>query len=227
MDNYSYEISKWKGCGWTKVQTGNWQTAIDEFNSAHSAYDSEIRVTVFGGSGIQQKILRNIYQIQEWSEHLMDQREKETKKEANRVERRIMEEMKQEKDTGNFGYAAYLEAEESEPIITDGTFPVAEIRFRDEISGLMGKVFGGEKPEDVESTAVNPDHYKEIVPGYQYFDVMDHMLKDWKGSQAHAFGNALKYQMRLGKKDDVVQEIEKAIWYLERLKQDVAKNGKL
>jgi hypothetical protein len=223
MDNYSYEISKWHGWRWTNIQTGNWQTAIDEFNSAHSAYDSEIRVTL---DRYPVRQLKNIYQIQEWSEHLMDQREKETKKEVNRVERRIMEEMKQEKDTGNFGYAAYLEAEESE-VYPQFLNNLQEIRFRDEIPDLMGKVFGGEKPEDVESTAVNPDHYKEIVPGYQYFDVMDHMLKDWKGSQAHAFGNALKYQMRLGKKDDVVQEIEKAIWYLERLKQDVAKNGKL
>jgi hypothetical protein len=225
MDNYSYSVTHQGTYGnYLQVNTGDWQAAIDEFNRGREWCRCEIMVTL--NENII-TVLHDIYDIQEWSEHLMDQREKETKKEANRVERRIMEEMKQEKDTGNFGYAAYLEAEESEPIITDGTFPVAEIRFRDEISGLMGKVFGGEKPEDVESTAVNPDHYKEIVPGYQYFDVMDHMLKDWKGSQAHAFGNALKYQMRLGKKDDVVQEIEKAIWYLERLKQDVAKNGKL
>jgi len=78
-----------------------------------------------------------------------------------------------------------------------------------------------------EQDAINPAHYKDIVPGYQYFDLMDFILKDWKGSQAHALGNAYKYLMRLGKKDDMPQEIDKAIWYLERLKKDVKENGKL
>jgi hypothetical protein len=109
-----------------------------------------------------------------------------------------------ETETGNFGYSAYLAEEE-------------EYYVKQDVQSEVKAIFD----------AVDPAHYKEIVPGYQYFDIMDHMLKDWKGSQAHAFGNALKYQMRLGKKDNVVQEIDKAIWYLERLKQDVAKKGKL
>ena len=92
--------------------------------------------------------------------------------------------------------------------------------FREEIPELMGKVF----PED---DAVNPKHYKDIVPGYEYFDVMDYMLADWHGSQAHALGNALKYLMRLNKKDSIPQELGKAIWYLERLKKDVEEKGKL
>ena len=73
--------------------------------------------------------------------------------------------------------------------------------------------------------AVNPAHYKEIVPGMEYFDMMDYILKDWKGSQAHALGNAYKYLMRLGKKDDPAQELGKAIWYLERLRNDIKTNG--
>lgn len=92
--------------------------------------------------------------------------------------------------------------------------------FREEIPELMGKVFP-------EYDAVNPKHYKDIVPGYEYFDVMDYMLADWHGSQAHALGNALKYLMRLNKKDSIPQELGKAIWYLERLKKDIEEKGKL
>jgi len=75
--------------------------------------------------------------------------------------------------------------------------------------------------------AVNPKHYKEILPGYEYFDIMDHVLIGWEGSQAHALGQAYKYIMRLGKKDDPVQELDKAIWYLNRLKEDIKNKGKL
>lgn len=40
-----------------------------------------------------------------------------------------------------------------------------------------------------------------------------------------SLGCALKYIARLGKKDNPVQELEKAIWYLEREKERVIKNG--
>ena len=66
------------------------------------------------------------------------------------------------------------------------------------------------KPVD----AINPAHYKGIVPGYEYFDIMDYMLEGWEGAEAHALGNGLKYLMRLNKKDNNVQELGKAIWYL-------------
>lgn len=83
------------------------------------------------------------------------------------------------------------------------------------------------KPEAVEPKhdAVNPSHYKDIVPGYEYFDVMDYMLEGWEAAEAHAYGNALKYLFRLGKKDAGVQELGKAIWYLERLKDYLEAGG--
>ena len=83
-----------------------------------------------------------------------------------------------------------------------------------------------EQTRDEIEMAVDPAHYKSIIPGYEYFDLMDYMLEGWKGSQGHALGNAYKYLMRLGKKDNSVQELGKAIWYLERLKKDLETNGK-
>jgi len=79
---------------------------------------------------------------------------------------------------------------------------------------------------DAIANAVSPSHYKDVVPGLEYFDVMDYVLEDWKSSQSHALGNAFKYLFRLGKKDNPVQDAKKAVWYLERLISDLEKNGK-
>lgn len=87
--------------------------------------------------------------------------------------------------------------------------------------------FPSDHAESLREAAINPGHYKDIVPGFEYFDIMDYVLKGWKGSQAHALGNSFKYLLRLDKKDDVLQEIGKSIWYLERLKADIEKKGKL
>lgn len=64
---------------------------------------------------------------------------------------------------------------------------------------------------------INPSHYKEIVPGYQYIEMMGYMLKDLDGYEGHLLGQAYKYMMRYGKKDNKAQEIKKSIWYLNKL----------
>jgi hypothetical protein len=64
---------------------------------------------------------------------------------------------------------------------------------------------------------ISPAHYKEIVPGYEYMDMMVHMLKDFEGVEAHLMGQVYKYLMRYGKKDDKTQELKKAQWYLNYL----------
>ena len=64
---------------------------------------------------------------------------------------------------------------------------------------------------------ISPAHYKEIVPGYEYMDMMVHMLADLKGVEAHLMGQVYKYLMRYGKKDDKTQELKKAQWYLNYL----------
>jgi len=64
---------------------------------------------------------------------------------------------------------------------------------------------------------ISPPHYKEILPNYEYMDMMVHMLKDFDGVEAHLMGQVYKYLMRYGKKDDKTQELKKAQWYLNYL----------
>ena len=79
---------------------------------------------------------------------------------------------------------------------------------------------------------INPKHYKGIlvIPAglvnkfldsegnlsLEYIDVMRFMMtaEEFKG---HLKGQAFKYLLRLGKKDDAEQEIRKSIWYLDYL----------
>ena len=68
-----------------------------------------------------------------------------------------------------------------------------------------------------EHNAVSPKHYKEILPGYEYMDMMVFMLRDLEGAEAHLMGQVYKYLMRYGKKDAKLQELKKAQWYLEYL----------
>lgn len=104
---------------------------------------------------------------------------------------------------------------------------VWDIKHLDEIDTFNYDEGAVDLRNDDPTDAINPSHYKDIVPGYEYFDIMDHMLENWKGSQAHALGNALKYLMRLDKKDSVTQDLGKAIWYLERLRDDINRREKL
>jgi hypothetical protein len=69
------------------------------------------------------------------------------------------------------------------------------------------------KPKD----AVNPPHYKDIIPGFQYMEMMVYMLKGKDGVESHLFGQIYKYLMRCGSKDEEVQELSKAKWYLDAL----------
>lgn len=64
---------------------------------------------------------------------------------------------------------------------------------------------------------INPPHYKDIVPGYQYAEMMKYMLDNQTGVDAHLLGQVYKYLMRNGKKDEEIQELSKAKWYLEAL----------
>ena len=64
------------------------------------------------------------------------------------------------------------------------------------------------------NNAISPNHYKEIVPGYEYMDMMVYMLDGFDGVEAHLMGQIYKYLMGYGKKDAKVQELEKVQWYL-------------
>jgi len=62
----------------------------------------------------------------------------------------------------------------------------------------------GKKPMDV----FNPNHYREHPSGIECIQVTEHM--------DFCLGNAIKYIWRAGLKDDRVQDLKKAMWYLER-----------
>ena len=73
---------------------------------------------------------------------------------------------------------------------------------------------------------INPSHYYEVIPGKQYMELMDPMLERFKGVEAHFMGQTYKYLMRLGNKDEKIQDAEKAHWYLTEL-INYYKNGKV
>jgi len=57
--------------------------------------------------------------------------------------------------------------------------------------------------------ALNPSHYKSHPSGVECIEITQHM--------GFLDGNAFKYLWRAGLKDDKVQDLKKAIWYIERL----------
>jgi len=60
--------------------------------------------------------------------------------------------------------------------------------------------------------AASPAHYKDVIPGYEYMDLMCHIL-GFEGVKSHLKGQIYKYMMRMGKKDLEVQEALKVQWY--------------
>jgi hypothetical protein len=59
----------------------------------------------------------------------------------------------------------------------------------------------------------HPDHYKfGINNEYEAIKVID----AWGLDNDFYLGNAVKYLSRAGKKDDTVQDLKKAIWYIEK-----------
>mgnify|MGYP006296309543 CR=1 FL=1 len=55
---------------------------------------------------------------------------------------------------------------------------------------------------------INPDHYKSHPAGIQCIQVTEHMN--------FCLGNAVKYIWRAGQKGDAIEDLQKAVWYLER-----------
>lgn len=60
----------------------------------------------------------------------------------------------------------------------------------------------------------HPDHYKSGK--YEVIDIIDEFTKDLTGTEAVCTANAIKYILRWKKKNGV-QDIKKAIWYLQHL----------
>ena len=70
-----------------------------------------------------------------------------------------------------------------------------------------------------EDVVNHPSHY--TAGKYEVIDMIGEIVNHYSGEVAYDLGNAVKYIARAGKKTpDAKEDIEKAIWYLERyLKQ--------
>jgi hypothetical protein len=81
------------------------------------------------------------------------------------------------------------------------------------------------KPEAVQRGRDNGGHYRAYLTlGDSSLEWIDVRVKQLPPEQARAvlFSHADKYLSRLGKKDDPVKEINKAIWYLLYLREHYA-----
>lgn len=56
---------------------------------------------------------------------------------------------------------------------------------------------------------INPNHYKTKT-GLEVIDIIEAFNLGFR------LGNAIKYILRAGKKDNITQDLKKAIWYIER-----------
>lgn len=63
----------------------------------------------------------------------------------------------------------------------------------------------------------NPAHY-DLFPGQQAIDIIKAALTPEEFS-GFCKGNALKYRLRAGNKGDLQQDIDKANWYQEKLRE--------
>ena len=66
---------------------------------------------------------------------------------------------------------------------------------------------------------INPPHYQQ---GPECIDVMRAISTD-EQFQGHLWLTSMKYLYRLHAKDQPLLNVQKAIWYLERLKQELSK----
>ena len=92
---------------------------------------------------------------------------------------------------------------------------------RQEFEKGWSEVFGMEYNKEIDMLEnkdhINPKHYKNVAAGKQYMELMVDMLAGKSGVEAHLFGQVYKYLMRCGNKDQEVQELNKALWYLQAL----------
>lgn len=58
------------------------------------------------------------------------------------------------------------------------------------------------------SSPINPDHYKQSPSGVECITITEHM--------GFNLGNAVKYVWRADLKNDAVEDLNKARWYIER-----------
>ena len=208
--------------GEEELITNSWQEAIDKWAIERSVGNTGYIVGTHMG---KQKIFGNHQDIADWSKFLLDNN-------YNRIEKRLMTE------------AAFEQEYDGMEVVDVKD----DIRFRDQIPNLMGKVFGGSErlkesldfhgkfeamSQDEQDQIINPKHYKMIPKeaynkfpdGLEYMDLMEYILSHHKGVESHLLGQIFKYACRLGKKDAKLQDARKIEWYASRL-VEVIENDK-
>jgi hypothetical protein len=61
----------------------------------------------------------------------------------------------------------------------------------------------------------NPKHYTS--GNIEALDIIEDATKDLNGLEAFSIGSALKYLIRFDKKNDPIQDLQKAVFYIERV----------
>jgi len=80
-------------------------------------------------------------------------------------------------------------------------------------------IFNIDEPSQKKELVKHPNHYGGKDNPYEAIKV----IEAWE--LGFCLGNTIKYISRAGKKDDTVQELEKALWYLKREIKNI-KDGK-
>ena len=61
----------------------------------------------------------------------------------------------------------------------------------------------------------NPKHYTSGK--IEALEIIEDATKDLDGLEAFSIGSALKYLIRFDKKNDPIQDLQKAVFYIERV----------
>jgi len=234
--SFTYKIFRTPAMRNCESETNHWPFALDEWSQLKASGSNPI-IHLFGEG--YDRVLNSEGAIKEWSDWLLLNRSN-----YNRVEKRLIKELKEEKEKSfeelMFGNT-HFKSESSTliPQEEDGmeiVEPKEDVRFRDEIPNLMGKVFEKSKNVDFhgdfenmsgeqQNDIINPKHYKMIPKeaydrfpkGLEYMDLMEYILEHHRGVKAHLLGQIFKYACRLGKKDSKLQDARKIEWYASRL----------
>ena len=81
------------------------------------------------------------------------------------------------------------------------------------------KDFAGKDSKSIDQNVEHPLHYK-AANGMEAIDVIEAFNLD----RDFCLGNCAKYLLRLGKKDNILQDAKKCRWYLDRYIQKLERN---
>lgn len=244
MINYRYQVetkfpdaTRWS-FGKT---TESFQKAMDDRSYNLSNFHKvTVRVAVYRtsyGTPIMIGYMRNDEDIQKHTKLLQELERGQEK--MNRVQQRLVLEAAEHTmaqslaDAESFEDAfhedtQWLNRPASDTVIEDELNMPAE--YLDDAPDFHGE-FDQMTPEQ-QDAVINPKHYKLLSPevikahpdGMEYIDLMTCLLEGHNSVQAHLLGQIYKYSMRLGKKDNRLQDAKKIEWYAARLVKEIGKN---